>query len=221
MSQMIRCKHCKKYVPANFRIKNQEYCGKNECQRARKAERQKQKMANDSDYKDSQEESKKKWRLKNRDYSEKYRAKNPKYCKRNRKLQKKRDQRRRETIASMSGADCNFAEMDASAVINDVITIGSAVSGSNLAKMDALSGLNTIIPGIYRISFENPDLAKMDTSKQKYLIIPECFIDLAKMDTIDSRQIGQYSDLVQNHKNEEVDDEDRKKTSCTGSNSKN
>ena len=50
----IRCAHCRCLFVPNHRIKNQRYCNKKECQRARKNAWQRQKLANDPDYKANQ-----------------------------------------------------------------------------------------------------------------------------------------------------------------------
>jgi hypothetical protein len=82
--------------------------------------------------------------------------------------------------------------MDALGAISSKNTVSCDISDSNLAKMDTLDKLNIIKPGVYCISSEQHDLAKMDASMQKYFIIPESYIDLAKMDKIDIHQILQY-----------------------------
>jgi len=44
------CIHCGKSIKPNPRVKNQRYCSEKACQRARRASWQRQKMANDPDY---------------------------------------------------------------------------------------------------------------------------------------------------------------------------
>ena len=51
-----RCAHCGCPLELNPRSKNQRYCGKKECQRARKRLWQKNKMATDPDYRANQTE---------------------------------------------------------------------------------------------------------------------------------------------------------------------
>jgi len=221
MSKMIRCKHCQCYVPANPRIKDQEYCGKAECQRARKAKRQKERIDEDPEYKAHQKELKVKWRTQNPGYSKKYRADHPDYCDQNRALQKKRDQKRRDNKAKMNQQHAHIAKMDALTDKNNTNTNGYDEANPDLAKMDALSQLIDIKPGIYRISPENSDLAKMDALNTKCIIIPEQYINLAKMNTFDFQKFNQYFGTVNdnpNHRNQEVDNENRKKTDSTESN---
>lgn len=95
MKRTIKCVNCKKIVPANPRIKNQDYCNAKKCQQARKNLWKRQKVAIDPDYKKSQEEYQEEWNTKNPNYWKNYREKHPKYCERNRLLQKIRDAKNR------------------------------------------------------------------------------------------------------------------------------
>lgn len=99
-----RCAHCGCPLDLNPRVKNQRYCGKKECQRARKRLWQKAKMATDPDYRANQQECNKAWRGRNPDYWRNYRKNHPRYVERNRLLQKAR---RRRHVAKMdaSGPD--------------------------------------------------------------------------------------------------------------------
>ena len=82
-----RCAHCGCLLDLNPRSKNQRYCGKKECQRARKRAWQKNKMATDPDYRANQRECNKAWQEKNRHYWRNYRKNHPEYAERNRLLQ--------------------------------------------------------------------------------------------------------------------------------------
>lgn len=101
MLSQIRCTHCGCLVPANTRCKNQEYCGKKECQRARKRKWQKQKMETDDDYRENQRDCQRQWREKHPDYWREYRKNNQRYRERNKIQQKVRDQKRRLCLAKM------------------------------------------------------------------------------------------------------------------------
>ena len=127
MSEKIRCPHCKRLFIRDPRVKNQRYCGAKACQRARKAEWQRQKMAKDPAYRADQLDSQKIWRENNRAYWRKYRQGHPEYCQRNRLLQKSRDAR------SKFG---DLAKMDASAQRSPFKT-GTYYLVPHLAKMDA------------------------------------------------------------------------------------
>lgn len=89
-----RCAHCGCPLDLNPRVKNQRYCEKKECQRARKRLWQKAKMATDPDYRANQQECNRAWRGRNRDYWRNYRKNHPRYVERNRLLQKARRHRR-------------------------------------------------------------------------------------------------------------------------------
>ena len=129
MRSSIRCAHCKRLVPANPRCKNQTYCGRKECQRARKRKWQRQKMETDSDYRENQRDCQQHWRENNRDYWRNYRSRNKRYCIRNRLRQKIRDRKHRTQHV--------LAKMDT--LLSGVLPItGRCFILPSLAKMDAL-----------------------------------------------------------------------------------
>jgi hypothetical protein len=105
MRDQIRCVHCSCLFFPDPRAKNQRYCGKKNCQRARKRLWQKEKLARDPDYKLNQRDSNEQWRDRHPDYWKDYRLSKPEYTRRNRELQKVRD-----------GREIDLAKMDASAV---------------------------------------------------------------------------------------------------------
>lgn len=89
---MKECIHCgKSFKP---RVEGQGYCSNKACQRARRARWQRNKMANDPDYKDNQKMCWQDWLKQHPNYYKKYREKHPEYVKRNRLLQVGRDARR-------------------------------------------------------------------------------------------------------------------------------
>ncbi|NIN01186.1 MAG: hypothetical protein GTO24_24765 [candidate division Zixibacteria bacterium] len=94
MSLMIRCAHCRSLFRPDPRVKNQRYCGKKACQRARKNLWQRQKMADDPDYKENQRDCHRSWLRHNPGYWRRYRSQHPEYVQRNRLLQKDRNTRR-------------------------------------------------------------------------------------------------------------------------------
>lgn len=99
-----RCKNikCRCLFEVKPRNPDQKYCSREECQKARKAERQRRMMANDKEYRKDQEDCKEKWKTENPDYSKKYREKNPEYTKRNREKQKERDRSKRASKTETS-----------------------------------------------------------------------------------------------------------------------
>jgi len=101
----VRCAHCRCLFVPNHRIKNQHYCNKRECQRARKSAWQRRKLETDLDYKANQRECQKSWSARNPDYWQRWRARHPEYGIRNRALQKVRRSRRRRRIAKMDALE--------------------------------------------------------------------------------------------------------------------
>ena len=91
---MIKCAKCRRMVPANPRVKNQNYCNRKACQRARKNRWKQSKIASDPDYNNDQRDYHKQWVEQHPGYYRNYRKQNPGYCDRNRELQKKRDKNR-------------------------------------------------------------------------------------------------------------------------------
>jgi len=130
-----RCAHCGCLLDCNPRSKNQRYCGKKECQRARKRMWQKNKMATDPDYRANQKDCNKAWQEKNRNYWRDYRRRHPQYTERNRLLEFARRSRRR------------VAKMDASEKISSLKT-GTywLIPEDGVAKMDAFAGKVLLVP---------------------------------------------------------------------------
>ncbi|MDA3895207.1 MAG: hypothetical protein PF482_03550 [Desulfobacteraceae bacterium] len=145
MKPRILCKHCHRKVPANPRLKNQDYCNRKRCQRARKTEWERHKIATDQDYCTNRKESRTNWQEKNPGYWAEYRRTHPKYRRKNRQKQKLRDAKRK---------------------------------ARRLAKMDTLKRGNYVMPGGYYLIPIMDDLAKMDASMQKIIIIPDGYEDI-------------------------------------------
>jgi len=165
--KMIICKNCNKVVPANPKIKNQHYCNNSECQKARKAEWQRERMKSDPDYKNKQKESNKKWKEKNPDYWKDYRKKNADKVEKNRRQQNKRniEKRGREKKDKM---DLSFkgAKIDPSEIkkIKLVIDFPSVID----CKDGRVNSENYLIDVEFSGSYE---IVKMDASKKSVHII--------------------------------------------------
>lgn len=102
------CPCCKsKFVP-HPAVKNQQYCGSPDCQRARKRKWQKEKLAIDRDYRENQAAAQREWRARNKDYWKEYRKRNPGYREQNRLRQKERN-RQRSKIAKMDEPGAKIA----------------------------------------------------------------------------------------------------------------
>ncbi|MDR3555906.1 MAG: hypothetical protein P4L55_14205 [Syntrophobacteraceae bacterium] len=104
MSPMIRCAHCGRVFEGNPRVKNQRYCDEKDCQRARKREWQKNKLATDADYKANQRDCQIEWHKRNPDFYKEYRLKHSLYRKRNSLLQRCRNTKAR-AIATMDALE--------------------------------------------------------------------------------------------------------------------
>jgi hypothetical protein len=129
MSRLIKCAHCRRLFSTSPRVKNQRYCGRKECQRARKSKWQREKMATDPDYRANQRESQRNWCRRNPDYWRKYRSRKHQYRQRNRTLQRCRDKERKR-----------LAKMDALSQVFNIKPGGYILlpQDPHLAKMDAL-----------------------------------------------------------------------------------
>lgn len=101
------CVHCGDEFEPDSRVKDQRYCKKEECQKARRALWQKERLRDDPDYKDNQKRCWKEWYSRHPGYYREYRGKNTKYAEANRLRQKLRDMKRRK-----SGLDKLLAKMD-------------------------------------------------------------------------------------------------------------
>lgn len=136
MKEVI-CINCARSFTQSPRHKNQNYCKRQECQRAKKADWQRQKMRTDPEYRANQKLSNQKWRESNPGYWKRYRERNPEKAERNRMLQGLRNKQK----ASHKG-DCpgTIAKMDASESLKSTKfkAIGQYWLVPVIAKMDAL-----------------------------------------------------------------------------------
>ena len=136
MNRTKRCAHCRRLFFPDPRVKDQDYCSRSVCQRARKRRWQRQKMATDPDYQDDQKDCQKRWRHQHPDYWQNYRQTHPDYCERNRELQHTRDARRRAV---------HLAKMDALRTQNNR-NPDTYYLVPYLAKMDSIPQKILLIP---------------------------------------------------------------------------
>jgi hypothetical protein len=88
-----RCRYCQKpFQPSKFQPR-QAICSERGCQRKRRADYHRQKIAADPEYREVCRDSPRKWRARNPDYWKRYRTEHPKTVERNRQQQKLRDRR--------------------------------------------------------------------------------------------------------------------------------
>jgi hypothetical protein len=90
-----RCRYCQEsFQPSKFH-RQQQVCGAPECQKQRRTEYHKQKIATDSEYREVCRDSPRKWRARNPGYWKRYREERPVAAERNRQQQQIRDQKLR------------------------------------------------------------------------------------------------------------------------------
>ena len=144
----IQCCHCGHFFPKSPRHKEQYYCRKPECQKARKAAWKRKKMRDDPEYRLNHQASNKAWFEAHPGYWKMYRKKNPKKAERNRILQKIRNKRRLKK--NQGGSDCSLiAKVDASTT-RKIKVIGQFWMVPVIAKVDALKVYISEIPDIYQ-----------------------------------------------------------------------
>jgi len=136
--EQIVCVHCYDFFTPSPRHKNQCYCMKPECRRAKKAAWKRHKMSTDPKFKADHRLSCKKWARRNPGYWKKYRQRNPEKAQRNRMLQAIRNRRRKKTPPSSHSGDNNLiAKVDAS-ISNNFNIVGQFWLVPVIAKVDAL-----------------------------------------------------------------------------------
>ena len=90
-----RCRYCQKlFQPSKYQPR-QMVCGDPACQRKRRTEYHRQKIATDPEYREVCRDSPRKWRTHHSDYWKLYRSDRPAVVERNRQQQQARDRRRR------------------------------------------------------------------------------------------------------------------------------
>jgi len=90
-----RCRYCQKlFQPSKYQPR-QMVCGDPACQRKRRTEYHRQKIATDPEYREVCRDSPRKWRVRHPDYWKRYRSDHPAVVARNRQQQQFRDRRRR------------------------------------------------------------------------------------------------------------------------------
>ena len=133
----IVCCNCGDVFERSVRHKNQRYCPKPVCLRARKAAWKRFKMRTDPDYKFNQTVSNKIWAKANPGYWRDYRRRHPEKAERNRILQSMRNRRRRKKQDDQSGLDPELiAKVDAS-IVNKFKVVGQYWLVPVIAKVDA------------------------------------------------------------------------------------
>jgi len=95
LSKARSCPYCQQsFLPSVYRPQ-QEVCGQPECQRQRRADYHRKKLAIDPVYRQVVRESQKQWWDEHGDYLKQHRRQNPQLMENNRQQQRHRDQKRR------------------------------------------------------------------------------------------------------------------------------
>jgi hypothetical protein len=90
-----RCRYCQRiFQPSKFQTR-QAVCGGAECQRKRRTDYHRIRIASDPEYREVCRDSPRKWRARNPDYWRRYREKHPATAEHNRQRQKLRDRKRK------------------------------------------------------------------------------------------------------------------------------
>jgi len=135
--ERIPCSHCGDLFKPSPRHKNQIFCMKPECRRARKTAWQSHKMKTDPEYRLNQKVSQRQWTENHPGYWREYRRKNPQKAERNRILQSLRNRRARKATNPDGTDSVLIAKMDASNPETSQI-LGRFWMVPVIAKMDAL-----------------------------------------------------------------------------------
>jgi|SRR5215475_8098675 len=127
-----RCAACGEAFRPCPRVRDQKYCGKEECRRTRRQRWQRAKRQDDTDYRDNQGRAQRTWARENGVYWRAYRSGHPDYAQANREKQRQRDHRRRAA---------NLAKMDSIGAFSSVSS-GTYLlvpqGEEKLAKMDSI-----------------------------------------------------------------------------------
>jgi hypothetical protein len=90
-----RCRYCERvFQPSKFQP-GQSVCSESDCQRRRRCDSRRRKIASDPEYRQVCQDSSRKWRIRNPEYWQQRRESNPAIVERNRQLQRVRDQKRK------------------------------------------------------------------------------------------------------------------------------
>ena len=135
--EQIPCSHCGALFEPSPRHKNQIYCMKPDCRRARKAAWQRHKMRTDPAYRFNQKVSQRQWAERHPNYWREYRLHNPQKAERNRILQSVRNRRARQKTNPDRTESVLIAKMDASNPESFKV-LGRFWLVPVIAKMDAL-----------------------------------------------------------------------------------
>ena len=136
-----RCKHCGDWFIPRSNVAHQRYCPKVECQKARKNQWRKRKLATDPDYRLNQYDAQKRWRQRHPEYWREYRASHSEYAQRNRALQQDRNHKRRQEVIAKRDESSTCPPMR-SGYYRLIPAEGEAIAKSDeyFVKLDVIAG---------------------------------------------------------------------------------
>src|SRR5215468_6288462 len=111
-----RCAGCGEAFRPCARVRDQEYCGKEECRRTRRRRWQRAKRQQDADYRDNQARAHHAWAAENSTYWQAYRSGHPEYVQADRDGAKRRKRYRGRREVEASG----FVKMDSIGAFSSV-----------------------------------------------------------------------------------------------------
>jgi hypothetical protein len=111
-----RCAACGEAFRPCPRVRDQSYCGKEECRRARRRRWQRAKRQEDADYRDNQARAHRVWAAENSTYWQAYRSGHPEYVQADREGAKRRKRDRGRRAVEASG----FVKMDSIGAFSSV-----------------------------------------------------------------------------------------------------
>jgi hypothetical protein len=109
------CRYCQQsFEPSKFR-RDQSVCFQPECQRRRRTDYHRGKIAADSEYAQIVRDSRRKWRQTHPGYQKRYRQSHAATVERNRQLQQRRDEKRRIQLLVKNNLALDLKRCDAAA----------------------------------------------------------------------------------------------------------
>jgi len=136
MPKRKRCrnKECGELFTPCPQVAHQEYCSKKECQRARKREWNRKKLAQDADYREARKDAQNRWLEKNPGYWKQYRARRKDYAQSNQKKQRERNRKRQ--LVNLCGRIAKTDESSAKKVVLTGRYRLVPIRGDTIAKTD-------------------------------------------------------------------------------------
>lgn len=140
-----RCRYCQKtFRPSKFQPR-QAVCADPVCQRQRRTDYHRQKIASDAEYREVCRDSPRKWRARHPDYWKRYREEHPAAADRNRRRQQVRD--RRQRLASLAN-NTSALDLKHSAAEVWLLGPGAADLANNNSAAAQIWVIETLTPAL-------------------------------------------------------------------------